>query len=331
MLSYDHCVVFDGGQTCEGGGYRLVDAVRGTFEDDVYDPNGSTSPVHTTHQLTPEQIEIVKAMAADPRRRMYGVHVTNHGLIHLKDEFKRIAEACNCVRIDTVTPNFFASDDQLPELADWNIWKPPFSRKKVPAGYYPNATGYTRIWKQYWQVKHPDPTWWEKLFIQYGPKHNPNWRFDRFCNTILEVTCVTWYFREACDYETRFHVRVISLPYLDPHDKRWGYLKEPFAKYQLAAKQLCEQVLRRLKACPPHPIAVQNRGEILKKTREEAERRRAEAQAMRANSSLNVPAGTRAPLVDAGGCPVKSGADIGAALSAKPDLVTMKLKLPRRS
>jgi hypothetical protein len=76
---------------------------------------------------------------------------------------------------------------------------------------------------------------------------------------------------------------------------------------------------------------VQNRGEILKKTREEAERRRAEAQAMRANSSLNVPAGTRPPLVDAGGCPVKSGADIGAALSAKPDLVTMKLKLPRRS
>jgi hypothetical protein len=324
LLSYDHCDVYDGGQSCLGGGYRLVDAVKGTFEDDVFDPNGSTMPM-PQHRLTKEQLEIVKQMAADPKRRMFGVHVTNHGLIHLKSEFKRIAEDAGCVRIDQVTPNFFASDTLVPQLADWNIWKPPFSRKRVPAGFYPKATGTTRIWKQYWQVKHSQPSGW---FIHSGPKHDPNWRFDRFCNTILEVTCVTWYFREACDYETRFHINVISLPYLDPYDKQWGYLKEPFERYQKMAKKVCEAVLHRLKACPPHPVAVKNRGDILKRVRDEAEARRLAGEALK-NGGIIVP--TPPPLVIAGnGCTTASGADLIAALGDKPELVRVKLILPRR-
>lgn len=329
LLSFDHCDVYDGGQSCLGGGYDLVDAVKGTFEDDVYDPDGSTRPLDK-RRLTPEQIEIVKKMADDPRRRMFGIHVANHGLAFLEQDWKKIAEEAGCVRIDTVTPNFFASSELLPELADWNNWRPPFTRRRVPAGFYPDAHGTTTIWKQYWQVKHGQEGW---LFEHEGPKHNPNWRFDRFCNTVLEITCVTWYYREACDYETRFHIKVLSTPYLDPHDKQWGYLKKPFKRYKQVARQLCELMLRRLKACPPHPIAVKRRGEILKRLRAEAEARRTVPQD-------STPADSRAPqpvrqTVSVKGCPRSSGADLGAALEAKAvsqqsETVVVTVTLPRR-
>lgn len=363
LLSYDHCDVYDGGSSCLGGGYDLVDAVKGTFSDDVFDPNGSLRPLNKRY-LTPAQVELIKKAADDPKRRVFGIHVTNHGLIMLNSEFKEIAEKAGCVRIDTVTPNFYASDEMLPELADWNTWKPPFTRRRVPAGFYPNATGTTRVWKQYWQVKHKDGGGW--LLEDHGPKHNPKWRFDRFCNTVLEVTCVTWYYREACDYETRFSIRVMSTPYLDPHDKQWGYLKEPFERHQKMARSLAELMLHRLKACPPHPVAVKNRGEILKKARESADKRREreryqrelclqhaakEAAAQKAqpeadNAAHNAAPGAGTPAQTAATNSVEnashpapstrtaqraSGADLGAALGHVPELVEVKIQLPRRT
>lgn len=312
LLSYDHCNVYDGGQSCLGGGYRLVDAVRGTFEDDLYDPNGSRRPLEQRH-LTPEQIELVKQIANDPKRRLFGFHVTNHGLVFTDLEFHQIASDLGSVRIDQVTPNFFASDDTLTDLADWNNWRRPFTRQRVPAGFYPKATGTTRIWKQYWQVKHKEPHW---LFKRYGPKHNPNWKFDATCNTILEITSVTWYYREACDFETRFHIRVVSMPYLDPHDKRWGYLVEPFKRYQKVARQLAELMLHRFKGAPPAPVAVQRRGEILKRLRLERDARR----------SLALSALQAEPPAAQ-----SSGADLSSSLGTRPtELVKVKLILPRR-
>jgi len=328
LLSYDHCDVYNGSSSCLGGGYALVDAVKGTFEDDVYDPNGSRRPLNKK-RLSPREIELVKKLADDPKRRLFGIHVVNHGLVSLDQEFKRIALEADCVRIDQVTPNFFASDETIPDLADWNTWKPPFTRKRVPAGYYPNAHGWTRVWKQYWQVKHKEPSKW---FIDNGPKHNPNWRFDRFCNTILEITCVTWYYREACDYETRFHIRVMSMPYLDPYDKQWGYLKEPFQKYQKAARKLSELMLHRLKAAPPHPIAVKNRGEILKRLRDAADVRRSTERATGRRIVVKTGATDSQPVKTAdNGCLTTSGADLVSALGVKPEMVRVKLTLPRRS
>lgn len=318
LLSYDHCDVYNGGNSCLGGGYRLVDAVKGTFEDDVFDPAGSRRPLEERH-LTPRQIEAVKRIADDPGRRLYGIHVTNHGQIVIDQEFGRIAKELGCVRIDQVTPNFFASSETLTELADWNNWRAPFTRHRVPAGFYPNATGTTRIWKQYWQVahkKHP----WDWLFEDYGPKHNPNWAFDAKCNTILEVTGVTWFYREACDFETRFHIKVVSLPYLDPYDKRWGILLDPFRKYQKAARQLAEAMLRRLKAAPPETAAIQRRGEILRRLRAERDRRLAQAKP--------APAPACASDDRCGSRPC--GADLGAALAEPLKTETVRVVLPRR-
>ncbi len=314
LLSFDHCDVYDGGQVCIGGGYALVDAVKGTFEDDIYDPNGSRRPI-PKRRLTPAQLAAIKVLADHPQRRMFGVHVINHGFCDLENIFKHVAEAANCVRIDRVTPNFFSSDDFQTQLADWNIWTPPYTRKRVPAGYYPEATGTTRVWKQYWQVKHEEPSW---LFEDYGPKHNPNWRYDAACKTVLQISAVNWFYREAGDYETRFHIRIISLPYLNPFGKTWGYLKEPFKKYQKVARVLSELMLNRMKAVPPHPAAIRARSEILRKLKIDADRRRAE--------KLGV-IGAPSPKV---GCMVGSGADLVTALKAKPGYVKVKVTLPAR-
>ncbi len=311
LLSFDHCDVYDGGQICHGGGYALVDAVKGTFEDDVYDPNGSRRPT-PKRRLSPAQLQAIKVLADHPLRRMYGFHVMNHGYCDLEGVFKRVAEAAGCVRIDRVTPNFFASDDFQTELADWNIWSPPYTRKRVPAGYYPDATGTTRVWKQYWQVKHEKESW---LFEDFGPKHNPNWRYDAACKTVLQITAITWFYREAGDYETRFHIRVISLPYLNPYTKTWGHLKAPFQKYQKMARRVSELMLHRMKAAPPDPLSVRNRSDILRKLKIDADRRRAEKLGL---------AGAPAAKT------ISSGADLVTALKAKPGYVMAKVTLPAR-
>jgi hypothetical protein len=81
---------------------------------------------------------------------------------------------------------------------------------------------------------------------------------------------VTWFYREAGDFETRLQINVISAPELDPADLQWGYRKEPFQRHQHAARVLIEQVLNKLKEAVPHPAAVKLRGTIV--AAEEGER-----------------------------------------------------------
>lgn len=266
LLSYDHCSVYPPGSACRIGGYNIVDANLGGFARDRTRDGKERAGARP---LTPEQVEIVRKIADDPKRRSFGIHVVNHGHLDVAAAFKELACALNCKRIDSCTPNFFGSYSVIHDIADWNRYSPPFLRKRVPAGYYEGCTGTTTVWKQIWQVGKKD---WPRLMrlLGYPPnrpqdKFNnpPDRHYNRDDNTIIEVFAVTWYYREAGDYETRLQVNVISNPELDPADVQWGYRKEPFARHQHAARVLAEQMLHKLKEATPHGAAVKLRGAIV--------------------------------------------------------------------
>lgn len=269
LLSYDHCTVYPPGSDCRDGGYNIVDANKGGFVRDVTSKDGKERA--GARALTPEQIEIVRKMADDPKRRTFGLHVVNHGNIEVMDTFAELATAMNCKRIDSCTPNFtgMGLHSVVYEISDWNRYTPPFFKVRVPAGYYEGCTGTTSVWKQIWQVHKKDNRRLMRL-LGYSPSrpqdkfnNDPERHYNRDDNTVIEVFAVTWFYREAGDYETRFHITVISNPELDWSDEQWGYRKEPFERHQKAARIISEQMLNKLKAATPHPAAVKLRGQIV--------------------------------------------------------------------
>ena len=204
--------------------------------------------------FTDEQLAALQKVAEDPERKLFGVHVVAHGACSPELAFARAAERRGLVRIDTVTPNFAGMDLLQPEISDWNIWSPPYPRRKLPAGYYRDATGTTRVIRQYWQIKRKF-SFWER------PKND--WRFDRFQFTLLDVSMVQWYYREIGDCETRISINVLSLPIFDKIEKEWGYLKDSFLKHQRAAREISEEIFEHFRATQSHPLAVLNRSKIV--------------------------------------------------------------------
>lgn len=246
MLSYGHCGT-DGMDCHSGVGHADVNYRPGRLEG-----------------LSRRQRAILKKLEKDPMRRFFGVHVASHGFIDLMREFAKIAQAVGCHRIDDVMPNFGSSNTVEPDLADWNRWVPPYTRKIVPLGWYPGATGTTRVQRQVWQLKKP------RTFLRPDPE--PYRLYDRFANTLLEVMIVTWFYSETLEYETRFQVVVKSLPeWCDPLAS-WTNRRRSFSKHQAAARTIAEQVLERLKAAPPTEIAVMLRDEVRRRLEEKAKK-----------------------------------------------------------
>ncbi|MBZ0189342.1 MAG: hypothetical protein K8F91_24065, partial [Candidatus Obscuribacterales bacterium] len=88
MLNYGHCGS-DGLDCFSGVGHADVNYRPGRIEG-----------------LSKRQRALVKKLEKDPMRRFFGVHVANHGYVDVMEEFRIIALALGCHRIDNVMPNF---------------------------------------------------------------------------------------------------------------------------------------------------------------------------------------------------------------------------------
>lgn len=210
-------------------------------------------------ELNEEQAKMLKDLERDPMRRFYGAHVLCHKFIDVEDLFRSIATEMGCVRIDLVTPNFNGTDRIVEDITDWNRWSEPYTRKKVPGGWYEGAEGTTRIVRQYWQLK---KRWWDK---------ERDRRFDRFCGMVLEVVAITWFYAEPNDYETRFQVLVKTFPAFDSGVDDYGIKKAPFKRYQPKAKALAQKVADELVKAKPQVDSVQKRKEIAERIKRERE------------------------------------------------------------
>ncbi len=187
--------------------------------------------------------------------RTFVVHVSNHGQAAINGVIQSVARQCDMLRIDQMRPNYDSADIMKYEIADWTAFSEPYQHVNMPEGFYPGATGHTRILRQYWQVGKRPSLW--------APKTAPV--FDKLAMTFIEVTSITWRYFETGDYETKFILTVGSLPVWDETVGAWGYKREPFERHQRAAKKLCEKIFEYLANLEPSPAAKLFRAEMLRK------------------------------------------------------------------
>lgn len=174
--------------------------------------------------------------------RTFVVHVANHAQPAILAEIERIARKHDLLRIDQFRPNFESVDLLKYELADWSAFSEPYQHINMPEGYFPGATGRTRIIRQYWQVgKRP------RLFAL-----NTRPVFDKDASTFIEIAIVQWRYDYTGDYETKLMLTIGSLPVWDDTAGAWGYKRTPFERHQRAAVKICNHVFDYLsKLTPP--------------------------------------------------------------------------------
>lgn len=216
--------------------------------------------------------ENVRKALKDPQRRFYGAHVVGHGDLDVPAAFTTIAKELFMTRVCTVVGSFVPIDEIKRQLTDWNGAIPlvPIDAEmmtprdierrlgcRVPAGYYDGATGFTRTWRQYWQVGALEGFW---PFVRRAV-------FDRGQKTYVEVKAITWFFAEAGDYETRFEMRIISLPVwrFDRAIKdagRWYHRGKPWHRHQKTCDELLTKLFNVLKHNGPSDLIKRRRAEI---------------------------------------------------------------------
>ncbi len=265
MVAHSHCHSHDGMVGHFGGDIDGADLSHGHIGGWSHGEGIDPAKARRIKRM----LAAVEKAKLDPQRRYYGAHVVGHGFADIPAIFTRAAQEAGLMRICNTVANFNPVDLTDTVLSDWSRFSPPYSRTNTPAGFYPNAAGLTRVFKQYWQVA-DKKRWWVQ-----GDKP----KFDRTKSTYVEVSIVTWFFADIGDYETRIDITVVSLPVLDRSDKVWARRKTPLQTHQLAAEQVCHRLFEVLKAIPPTAYTLGKRKSIIAQQAEEARRAAARKQA----------------------------------------------------
>lgn len=168
------------------------------------------------------------------------VHVESHGALDTKRLFIRLAAGQALVLIDKYRPNLVAEDSVKSKLLDADAWSPPDNEKVLASGHYPGATGWTRLWREFWQIGQRQCAWkfWQPLEPRFSQR------------TWLEVSCVTWCYNEAGDFQTDIVIDVKVLPVWDRERGIWVFDGEPFDRHKNAAEKLAAKLRERIAASP---------------------------------------------------------------------------------
>jgi len=181
----------------------------------------------------------------DNQEKSVAVHVESHGALDVKRLFISLASEGGLVPIDKYRPNLLAEDKVKQQLLDADAWNPPDNEKVMPCGYYPGATGWTRLWREFWQIGARHTWWkfWEPLVPDFSQK------------TWIEVSCVTWCYTEAGDLQTDLMFEVKVLPVWDPKQGIWMFDGEPFDRHKAAAEKLARKMCDVITGTAPFPHA----------------------------------------------------------------------------
>ncbi len=183
--------------------------------------------------------------------RNFVVHVSSHGQSAICTEIEQITRKLGMVRIE-FRPNFDPVDVLKYELADWTASE-PYQHINMPEGFYPGATGRTRIMRQYWQVG-KRPRMFNTLPV-----------FDKSASTYIEISIVQWRYDYPGDYETKLVLSVGSLPVWDEAAGAWGFKRVPFEQHQRAAVKVCKHIFDYLSGLDPSPASKFLRAVVLAK------------------------------------------------------------------
>ncbi|MCC7531815.1 MAG: hypothetical protein IT342_25150 [Candidatus Melainabacteria bacterium] len=233
-------------------------------------PNGSAHASHShagNQQQKPNENGYYRARTAadfNGETRKFVAHVVAHGDVNILDHLVRICQKLDVIRLDTFRPSINGEDRTLYELADGEPWLPPYDiEKRPPAGWYPNATGSTRLVTQIWQVGRRCSIWDRGIARSLRMMRRHEWvsdpEYDPDAKTFFEIGVATWNYRETGDHDTLVSIRINSQLVWQPYFGAYGYKKIPFHKHQQAASAIIQELLDVLKAAVPSPEQKRNR------------------------------------------------------------------------
>lgn len=304
MIAHAHCETHQGHDHM--GGVSFADHSGHAFDAlGVIDNSPRREAALDPHETAEDRAKRVEAFKqrveeakASPTRRYYGAHVVGHGAIDIPKAFAKVAAELGLIRICSFRPNFGPVDVTEGKILEWDAWSGGHQPPHRSAGYYPDATGYTRLWKQFWQIGYISKPWRKHWSLRWffegvlGVKEQP--RYDKKSSTWMEVSMVNWYYRETGDEETRFDVRIVSLPVMDLTDKVWGFRTVPLQAHQKVAEPVVAKILEALKQAVPSKAAAVLRKRVNEKLAE------ADQNVPKPVPNPGTPAGSTNPPVDTG-------------------------------
>lgn len=166
------------------------------------------------------------------------------------------------------------------ELRDTTPFDGHMFNSPMPNGWYPQATGFTRSFKNYWQIPRRK-YWYSSLEVDVQePVH-------------LVLSGATWFFNEMGDYETRISMTIASRPLLKHGE--WRHREDLISKHMAAARGAASALFEAIRAIEPSKSALTQR-------QVQAE---AEALAAKLKESLELPRPVRSDNPSEKQLPVK--------------------------
>jgi len=172
------------------------------------------------------------------------IKVAFHGACNIRARFVQVAREMGLLPIDLYLPNLMAEDRTERTILDNDAWNPPKQDLRImPSGWFPGATGWTRLWREFWQIGVRETSWkfWEPL------------KPCSSARSYLQVECVTWCYDDIGDLETRLTIRVEALPVWNAIVKSWGCNQKWVARHKEVSEKLARHLFEFIKAHPQPP------------------------------------------------------------------------------
>lgn len=182
---------------------------------------------------------------------MVVVHVMNHGDAPLFEVFSAAANDVGLMRVASILVGQKALEVQRSfSILPTSAWSGA-AKGKMPRGYVDGACGSTTMFRQYFQI--PKREW--------GFFSTPV--YDKEASVYLDVSGMSWHYRDFGDYESQLIVRVVPMTQLDARSKCWCIKPAPVSAHRKAAHKVGKAVHTRLGCYRPSARAVEARGGIV--------------------------------------------------------------------
>lgn len=189
-------------------------------------------------------------------RRLYVLKVVGHSWVSIHSELERIVGKYDVIPVEPFRRPMDSSDVTVDELADNDPFTFPYQvEDNPPGGWYPGATGTTRLIRQVWQVGKRKKQIDRVLAFGLKKLNRHEWcakpQYDKDGKTYLDMSVASWHYGETNDHTTLVVIRIVSTAIWSARAGRYGYKVEPFLEHQAAAEAIMQDLLAVLKAAVP--------------------------------------------------------------------------------
>lgn len=161
-------------------------------------------------------------------------------LVNPRMKLRALLEKAGLVDVGYTLRDVAASDEVQRKLMDTTPFDERVGNTPMPCGWYPNATGHTRLWKDFYMLG--------KRWSLIGPRVADPADIEN--GVYLAIAGATWYFDQTMDYETRIAINIKARTKWNSDVMAWESLLPSVEKHRQAAVKVCEQLLEWFKCFP---------------------------------------------------------------------------------